>query len=165
MKVLYVRNLTSDVTEDSLKEKFGEFGKVERVKKIKDYGFVHFEERDDAVKAMDGLNGQKLGSLEVDISLAKPPSENKKKEQRKREQERRMMRAYMYGDVDYFYASPMRGGMRPGGGPRRAYAGKSKKNCHNIELKNLKNFFCNSLKGNTHQILSSFLIQYSFVLQ
>jgi len=122
VKVLYVRNLTSDVTEESLKEKFGEFGKVERVKKIKDYGFVHFEERDDAVKAMDGLNGQKLGNLEVDISLAKPPSENKKKEQRKREQERRMMRAYMYGDVDYFYASPMRGGMRQGSGPRRAYA-------------------------------------------
>ena len=119
MKVLYVRNLTSDVTEDALKEKFGEFGKVERVKKIKDYGFIHFEERDDAVKAMEGLNGQKIGNLEVNISLAKPPSENKKKEQRKRDQERRMMRAYMYGDVDYFYQP--RGGAR--GGMRRPYGG------------------------------------------
>ena len=63
--MLYVRNLTSDVSEESLKEKFSEFGKVERVKKIKDYGFVHFEERDDAVKAMEGLNGQKMGNLEV----------------------------------------------------------------------------------------------------
>ena len=58
MKVLYVRNLTSDVTEDQLKEKFGTYGKVERVKKIKDYGFVHFEERDDAIKAMEALNGE-----------------------------------------------------------------------------------------------------------
>lgn len=58
VKVLYVRNLTSDVTEEQLKEKFGAFGKVERVKKIKDYGFVHFEERDDAVKAMEALNGE-----------------------------------------------------------------------------------------------------------
>lgn len=58
VKVLYVRNLTSDVTEEQLKEKFGEFGKVERVKKIKDYGFVHFEERDGAVKAMEALNGE-----------------------------------------------------------------------------------------------------------
>lgn len=33
-----------------LKEKFDEFGKVERVKKIKDYAFVHFEEREEAVK-------------------------------------------------------------------------------------------------------------------
>ena len=58
VKVLYIRNLSSDVTEDSLKEKFSEFGKIERVKKIKDYGFVHYEERDDAVKALDAMNGQ-----------------------------------------------------------------------------------------------------------
>ena len=58
MKVLYIRNLSSDVTEDSLKEKFTEFGKIDRVKKIKDYGFVHYEERDDAVKALDAMNGQ-----------------------------------------------------------------------------------------------------------
>jgi RNA recognition motif-containing protein len=58
VKVLYIRNLSSDVTEDSLKEKFTEFGKIDRVKKIKDYGFVHYEERDDAVKALDAMNGQ-----------------------------------------------------------------------------------------------------------
>ena len=57
VKVLYVRNLKSDVTEEQLKEKFEPFGKIERVKKIKDYGFIHFEDRDDAVKAMDELNG------------------------------------------------------------------------------------------------------------
>ena len=33
--MLYIRNLSSDVTEDSLKEKFTEFGKIDRVKKIK----------------------------------------------------------------------------------------------------------------------------------
>lgn len=113
--MLYVRNLTSDVTEELLKERFGEYGKVERVKKIKDYGFVHFEERDNALKAMSSLNGVKIGSLEVDISLAKPPSENKKKEQRKRDQERRMIRAQYFGFDDY-WAPPVRGhpGMRPG---------------------------------------------------
>ena len=36
-------------TEEMLKEKFEEYGKVERVKKIKDYAFVHYEERDEAV--------------------------------------------------------------------------------------------------------------------
>ena len=50
VKVLYVRNLTQLTTEEMLKEKFDEFGKVERVKKIKDYAFVHFEERDEACK-------------------------------------------------------------------------------------------------------------------
>ena len=57
VKVLYVRNLKSDVTEEQLKEKFEPYGKIERVKKIKDYGFIHFEDRDDAVKAMEDLNG------------------------------------------------------------------------------------------------------------
>lgn len=54
--MLYVRNLKSDISEEQLKEKFEEYGKVERVKKIKDYGFVHFEERDAAVAAMEALN-------------------------------------------------------------------------------------------------------------
>lgn len=35
-----------------MKESFEQFGKVERVKKIKDYAFVHFEERDSAVKVI-----------------------------------------------------------------------------------------------------------------
>lgn len=58
MKVLYVRNLKAEITEEELKEKFEAYGKIERVKKIKDYGFVHFEERDDALKAMNELNKQ-----------------------------------------------------------------------------------------------------------
>ena len=40
-----------------MKEAFEKHGAVERVKKIKDYGFVHFEERDGAVAAMEALNG------------------------------------------------------------------------------------------------------------
>lgn len=48
--MLYVRNLTQDITEDALKEEFDRYGTVERVKKIKDYAFVHFEDRDCAVK-------------------------------------------------------------------------------------------------------------------
>ena len=55
--MLYVRNLKSDVTEDQLREKFEQHGKVERVKKVKDYGFVHFEDRDNALLAMQQLNG------------------------------------------------------------------------------------------------------------
>jgi len=55
--VLYVRNLKSDVTEDQLREKFEVHGKVERVKKVKDYGFIHFEDRDSALHAMQLLNG------------------------------------------------------------------------------------------------------------
>lgn len=108
VKVLYVRNLKTDVTEEQLKEQFTPYGKIERVKKIKDYGFVHFEERDCALKAMEALNGTKLGDSEMEVSLAKPPSENKQKEKRRR----------MQGMFDDFWGAPpsrMSGGGGPGG--------------------------------------------------
>lgn len=118
VKVLYVRNLTQDISEEKLKESFEQFGKVERVKKIKDYAFVHFEDRDHAVLAMRDLNGKELGCSNIEVgliffrfkprnvtgskkfiypfrykkvSLAKPPSDKKKKEEILRARERRMM--------------------------------------------------------------------------
>jgi len=113
VKVLYVRNLKADVTEEQLKERFEPYGKIERVKKVKDYGFVHFEDRDDALKAMNDLNGAKLGDSEMEVSLAKPPSENKQKQK----QQRRLQQ----GMFDEFwgvppFAAPMRGGRGRGGG-------------------------------------------------
>lgn len=50
VKVLFVRNLANGVTEEILEKSFSHFGKLERVKKLKDYAFIHFEERDGAVK-------------------------------------------------------------------------------------------------------------------
>jgi heterogeneous nuclear ribonucleoprotein R len=85
VKVLYVRNLKADVTDDQLRSSFEQFGKVERVKKVKDYGFVHFEDRDNALAALAELNGKKLGESEMQISLAKPPTENKQKEKRRQQ--------------------------------------------------------------------------------
>jgi heterogeneous nuclear ribonucleoprotein R len=86
---------------------------VERVKKIKDYAFVHFEDRDHAVLAMRDLDGKDVGGSHIEVSanevktfqpmvnrgnllyaqvsLAKPPSDKKKKEEVLRARERRMM--------------------------------------------------------------------------
>ena len=50
VKVLYARNLTQECTEEALKQAFEIYGKIERVKKIKDYAFIHFEERENALK-------------------------------------------------------------------------------------------------------------------
>ena len=55
--MLYIRNLRSDVNEASLKEKFESYGPIERVKRVKSYGFVHFTTRELALKAMQELNG------------------------------------------------------------------------------------------------------------
>lgn len=91
VKVLYVRNLPDEMTEDQIKTIFDEFGPVERVKKIKDYAFVHFSERQYALDAMAKLNNQEKYGICFEISLAKPPSDRKKKEEVLRNRERRLM--------------------------------------------------------------------------
>lgn len=58
---MYVRNLTQECSEEKLKEAFEVFGVVERVKKIKDYAFIHFEDRDAAVAV--SINFLKLSCL------------------------------------------------------------------------------------------------------
>ncbi|EPY76540.1 putative RNA-binding protein 46 [Camelus ferus] len=60
VKVLYVRNLMISTTEETIKAEFNKFkpGAVERVKKLRDYAFVHFFNRDDAVSAMSVMNGK-----------------------------------------------------------------------------------------------------------
>ncbi|XP_035681614.1 APOBEC1 complementation factor-like [Branchiostoma floridae] len=75
VKVLYVRNLLLTTTEESLKESFENVvspGSVERVKKIRDYAFVHFKTREEAVKAMNATNGQLIDGCQVEVTLAKP---------------------------------------------------------------------------------------------
>ncbi|XP_063632504.1 heterogeneous nuclear ribonucleoprotein Q-like isoform X2 [Cydia splendana] len=113
VKVLYVRNLTQEITEEALKEQFERFGAVERVKKIKDYAFVHFEERDCAVKAMQELDGKDFGGARLEVSLAKPPSDKKKKEEILRARERRMMQMiHGRGGFDWCSCSPVHGALR-----------------------------------------------------
>nr|XP_023647155.1 RNA-binding protein 47-like isoform X2 [Paramormyrops kingsleyae]XP_023647164.1 RNA-binding protein 47-like isoform X2 [Paramormyrops kingsleyae]XP_023647173.1 RNA-binding protein 47-like isoform X2 [Paramormyrops kingsleyae] len=74
VKILYVRNLMIETSEDTLRKIFSQFnpGCVERVKKIRDYAFVHFTSRDDAVLAMDHLNGSEIEGSCIEVTLAKP---------------------------------------------------------------------------------------------
>ena len=98
VKVLYVRNLVADVTEDEIRELFSKTleriggGAIERVKKLKDYAFVHFEDREQAVKCMEALDAEaaELRGVRISISLAKPPSDRKKKEEMLRQREKRV---------------------------------------------------------------------------
>ncbi|RXM97244.1 Heterogeneous nuclear ribonucleoprotein R [Acipenser ruthenus] len=102
VKVLFVRNLATPVTEELLEKTFSEFGKLERVKKLKDYAFVHFEDRNAAVKAMQGMNGRELEGEEIEIVLAKPPDKKRKERQAARQTTRNT------GYEDYYYYPPPR---------------------------------------------------------
>nr|XP_057902325.1 RNA-binding protein 47 isoform X3 [Doryrhamphus excisus] len=74
VKILYVRNLMMETSEETIKQVFSQWnpGCVERVKKIRDYAFVHFTFRDDAVLAMDQLNGTEVEGSCIEVTLAKP---------------------------------------------------------------------------------------------
>ncbi|XP_072525847.1 RNA-binding protein 47 isoform X2 [Salminus brasiliensis] len=74
VKILYVRNLMIETSEETLRQTFSQFnpGCVERVKKIRDYAFIHFTSRDDAVVAMDNLNGTEIEGSCIEVTLAKP---------------------------------------------------------------------------------------------
>ncbi|XDV44998.1 hypothetical protein PO909_013186 [Leuciscus waleckii] len=74
VKILYVRNLMLPTTEETIEKEFNSIkpGAVERVKKIRDYAFVHFSQREDAINAMDALNGKVIDGSPIEVTLAKP---------------------------------------------------------------------------------------------
>ncbi|XP_041832478.1 heterogeneous nuclear ribonucleoprotein Q isoform X2 [Melanotaenia boesemani] len=121
VKVLFVRNLANGVTEEILEKSFSQFGKLERVKKLKDYAFIHFEERDGAVKALEEMNGKELEGEPIEIVFAKPPDQKRKE----RKAQRQAAKTQMYDDYYYYpppphMPPPVRG--RGRGGSRGGYA-------------------------------------------
>ncbi|KAG5857309.1 hypothetical protein ANANG_G00018090 [Anguilla anguilla] len=101
VKVLFVRNLASTVTEEILEKTFTQFGKLERVKKLKDYAFIHFNDRDGAAKALEEMNGKHLEGEHIEIVFAKPPDQKRKE----RKAQRQAAKTQMYDDY-YYYAPP-----------------------------------------------------------
>ncbi|KAM8847404.1 heterogeneous nuclear ribonucleoprotein Q-like isoform 1-T1 [Synchiropus picturatus] len=113
VKVLFVRNLANGVSEELLEKSFSQFGKLERVKKLKDYAFVHFEERDSAVKALEEMNGAELEGEAIEIVFAKPPDQKRKE----RKAQRQAAKTQMYDD--YYYYAPSSHMPPPGRGRGR----------------------------------------------
>ncbi|XP_042433153.1 polyadenylate-binding protein 2-like isoform X1 [Zingiber officinale] len=79
---VFIKNLSDSVTDDALQEVFGEFGKItscivmrEGDGKSKCFGFVNFENPDDAAKAVQELNGKKFDDKEWYVGKAQKKSE------------------------------------------------------------------------------------------
>lgn len=77
---IYIGNLAYSVTEEELKNAFGQFGEIQSAKIITDKysgqskGFA-FVEMDDSEgqAAIDGLNGTEINGREVKVNKARPP--------------------------------------------------------------------------------------------
>ena len=77
---IYVGNLSFDVTEGDLKELFASFGEVTEVRLIMDkfsgkskgFGFIEMPSKEEAEKAMEGLNGKDVKGRAMTANEAKP---------------------------------------------------------------------------------------------
>jgi RNA recognition motif-containing protein len=80
---IYVGNLSFNVTEEELKVLFTEFGQVETVNVITDnysgqskgFGFVEMPNREEAMKAIDGLNAKDVKGRALTVNEARPRPE------------------------------------------------------------------------------------------
>lgn len=79
---VYVKNLSESTTEGDLQKTFGEYGTITSVVVMRDgdgkskcFGFVNFENSDDAALAVDALNGKKDEDKEWYVGKAQKKSE------------------------------------------------------------------------------------------
>ncbi|KAK9268012.1 hypothetical protein L1049_010451 [Liquidambar formosana] len=73
---IFVGGLDSNVTDDHLKQVFGQYGELAHVKIPvgKRCGFVQFNERSCAEEALRGLDGTQLGGQNIRLSWGRSPS-------------------------------------------------------------------------------------------
>jgi RNA recognition motif-containing protein len=77
---IYVGNLLFDVTEDELKEAFGQFGEITEVRLIMDkysgkskgFGFIEMPSKEEAEKAIEEMNGKEMKGRAMTVNVAKP---------------------------------------------------------------------------------------------
>jgi RNA recognition motif-containing protein len=79
---IYVGNLSYELTEEDLKQAFGEFGTVSSVKIIMDrytgrskgFGFVEMANDEEGKNAISKLNGKELKGRPIKCDVARPPA-------------------------------------------------------------------------------------------
>ncbi|BFZ04301.1 hypothetical protein BsWGS_07340 [Bradybaena similaris] len=117
VRILYVRNLMLSTTEEHLQEIFekavGKKDCIERVKKLKDYAFIHFRQREDALKAMGLLNDSIIDGSKVEVVLAKPVDKN---EYSQKAAKSKGIAQVISFDVDSSLISPLYGQLLSEGG-------------------------------------------------
>jgi RNA recognition motif-containing protein len=83
---IYVGNLAYTVTEEDLRQAFGEFGQVASASIIKDqssghskgFGFVEMPGAEEAKAAISGLNGKEMKGRKLNVNEARPRTEDRR---------------------------------------------------------------------------------------
>ena len=82
---IYVGNLSSETTEDDLRQAFEAFGQVESINIIKDkfsgesrgFGFVEMPSKDEGQKAIDEMNDTDLKGHTLNVNAARPRADRR----------------------------------------------------------------------------------------
>lgn len=82
---IYVGNLSYSVTEDDLKDVFGEYGTIKKVQlpidretqRKRGFGFVEMETEDQEAKAIQELDGAEWMERTLKVNKARPQEERK----------------------------------------------------------------------------------------
>ncbi len=82
---IYVGSLSTEITEEELRQEFEAFGKVESVNIITDkisgrpkgFGFVEMASKSEAESAITSLNGKTLKERTIVVSEARPRTDNR----------------------------------------------------------------------------------------
>ncbi|GLT82098.1 hypothetical protein SLE2022_005100 [Rubroshorea leprosula] len=105
---LYVKNFDQNVTEETLGEKFSVFGTITSLVISKDsngvskgFGFVSFENSDDAKRAKEAMDGAQLGANVLYVAKAQKKGERKQMLELQYE-ERRKEKIQKYKDANVF---------------------------------------------------------------
>ena len=77
---IYVGNLSSDVTDEAIREAFASFGQITSARVAKDkytgqsrcFGFIEMGIQSQAQTAIKSLNGKELMGKEISVSEARP---------------------------------------------------------------------------------------------
>jgi RNA recognition motif-containing protein len=82
---IYMGNLSSEITEEELRQEFEAFGEVESVNIITDkisgrpkgFGFVEMTLETEGQAAITGLNGKTLKDRTLNVNVARPRSDRR----------------------------------------------------------------------------------------
>ena len=83
---IYVGNLAKDVSEEDLRLAFETFGEITSATLIKDkfsgesrgFGFVEMPSKEEAQAAIEGLNGEELKGMVLNINEARPRNDDRR---------------------------------------------------------------------------------------
>lgn len=84
---IFIANLDWSITTDDLKSTFETFGKVTyahvvyepKTKRSRGFGFIEMENSDEAINAIEALNGMEINGRKVDVKIASPKENRPKK--------------------------------------------------------------------------------------